>query len=194
MSINIHISADTVGELHHTLRQLLAGAAPAAVSSDVSTPAPTGKVNKAKGLTDAEKERAIKNAESQKADDAARQKLQDERDAAAAAAATAADAANSEAPGEPVSAAASTSSNSSVTGAASTGGATSAPAASSPAASTGEIDYETQIKPLVLKLAEAKGRDGVINVLDQYGVANAQLVPAERRAELLEHLNLALAA
>lgn len=173
MSITITIIANDIGELHRDLASLLTGTAPVTVSGVVDAK-----------LSKAQVERAIKAAESQKADDAARQKLQDDRDAAA----------KQEAPGELASAAANTSATSSATTEATTGGATAAPAGSSPAASTGEIDYETQIKPLVLKLAEAQGREGVLKVLDQYGVTNAQHVPAEHRAELIEHLNKALAA
>jgi len=54
------------------------------------------------------------------------------------------------------------------------------------------IDYETGIKPLILKLAESKGRGGVLAVLETFGVDNASKVPAINHAELRAALLAAL--
>lgn len=77
---------------------------------------------------------------------------------------------------------------------------TPAPAPTAPAAAAAStdsskkdaaaLDYETEVKPVVLKLAGVPdgGREAVKEVLAEFGVANAKEVPAESRADLVAKL------
>lgn len=56
------------------------------------------------------------------------------------------------------------------------------------------IDYEADIKPRVIKLAESKGRAGVLAVFDTFGVDHASKVPVESYGKLVAALDNALKA
>ena len=46
-------------------------------------------------------------------------------------------------------------------------------------------DYATEIKPAVLKVSAKFGRDGVLKLLEPFGVSNAQLIPDAKHSELM---------
>lgn len=54
------------------------------------------------------------------------------------------------------------------------------------------LNYETDIKPLVLEIAGRFGRDKVMEVLAKYGVTNAGHVPVEDQPALMEDIRLVL--
>lgn len=53
-------------------------------------------------------------------------------------------------------------------------------------------DYATEIKPAVLKVSQKFGRDGVIKLLEPYGVANAQLIPDTKHGQLMAEIEAML--
>ena len=70
-----------------------------------------------------------------------------------------------------------------------------APAAST--ASSGEpasLDYDRDVKPLIVKLAASKGRDSVVAVLGKFGVAKGTELAAEQLADAKAALTAALEA
>lgn len=54
------------------------------------------------------------------------------------------------------------------------------------------LNYETDIKPLVLEIAGRFGRDKVMEVLAKFGVTNAGHVPVEDQPALMEDIRLVL--
>ena len=54
------------------------------------------------------------------------------------------------------------------------------------------LDYQTDIKPAVLKVSQKHGRPGVEKLLAPYNVTNAQQIPAEKWATLLTEIEAAL--
>lgn len=61
------------------------------------------------------------------------------------------------------------------------------------APSTPELSYEEHVKPAIISLSSKKGRDVVIELLSQFGVASGkELVPAQY-AEVYEAVQAALA-
>lgn len=54
-----------------------------------------------------------------------------------------------------------------------------------PAVEDNQWDYQTQIKPAVLKVSQKLGRSGVVTLLEPFGVDNASKIPAERHGELM---------
>ena len=46
-------------------------------------------------------------------------------------------------------------------------------------------DYATEIKPAVLKVSAKFGRDGVLKLLEPFGVSNAQLIPDAKHSEFM---------
>jgi uncharacterized membrane protein len=50
-------------------------------------------------------------------------------------------------------------------------------------------DYATEIKPRVLDVSKKHGREGVIKLLEKFGVGNASEIPAERHGELMAEIN-----
>lgn len=73
------------------------------------------------------------------------------------------------------------------------------PAAKQPAeppkpTSTGALDYEKDVKPLVLRLAKEKGRDTVLGVLGEFKIAQANLLKPEQYGDFITACNKALAA
>lgn len=54
------------------------------------------------------------------------------------------------------------------------------------------LDYEKDIKPLVLEIAGRFGRDKVMEVLAKFGVTNAGHVPVEDQPALMEDIRLVL--
>lgn len=64
---------------------------------------------------------------------------------------------------------------------------------SSGSATTAELDYDKDVTPAVLAVAQNKGRDGVLGLLKKFNAANAKDVPKERWAELIADANALLA-
>ena len=64
------------------------------------------------------------------------------------------------------------------------------PKAEEPKAPT--YDFNTDISPLVLRVAAEKGRPAIAELLSQFGVERASNVPAEQFGELLNALKDAL--
>lgn len=46
-------------------------------------------------------------------------------------------------------------------------------------------DYATEIKPAVLKVSAKFGREGVLKLLEPFGVSNAQLIPDAKHSEFM---------
>ena len=46
-------------------------------------------------------------------------------------------------------------------------------------------DYATEIKPAVLKVSAKFGRDGVLKLLEPFGVSNAQLIPDAKHSAFM---------
>lgn len=60
----------------------------------------------------------------------------------------------------------------------------------SPSEPAGPVAYDTHIKPAVLKVSghpvdQGGGREGVLKLMEQFGVANAKEIPEDRWPELL---------
>jgi hypothetical protein len=47
-------------------------------------------------------------------------------------------------------------------------------------------DYATEIKPAVLKVSAKFGREGVLKLLEPFGVSNAQLIPDAKHSEFMD--------
>jgi hypothetical protein len=60
------------------------------------------------------------------------------------------------------------------------------------AAKAPTYDFNTDISPLVLRVAAEKGRPAIAELLSQFGVERASSVPAEQFGELLNALKDAL--
>jgi hypothetical protein len=56
------------------------------------------------------------------------------------------------------------------------------------------LDYEKDVKPLALQLAKAKGRDALIKVLGEFGLAQANQAKPEQFAAIVAKINEALTA
>lgn len=54
--------------------------------------------------------------------------------------------------------------------------------AEAPAEEIKALDYEADIKPLVLQVVKSGKRDGVVALLQEFGVANASALPADQWA------------
>ena len=54
--------------------------------------------------------------------------------------------------------------------------------AEAPAGEVKTLDYEADIKPLVLQVVKSGKRDGVVALLQEFGVANASALPADQWA------------
>lgn len=70
--------------------------------------------------------------------------------------------------------------------------ATAAPKA--PAAQGAALDYEKDVKPLALRVAKEKKREGLVAILDKFKVAQANMLKPEQWAEFIAACNAALAA
>lgn len=60
------------------------------------------------------------------------------------------------------------------------------------AASDKPLDFQVDVLPRVFKLTEAKGRDAVVALLGDFGVAKASQVPPEKFGEFVAALNKAI--
>jgi hypothetical protein len=61
-----------------------------------------------------------------------------------------------------------------------------------PVADTPTINFETEIRPLALKVVEQRSKPVLEEILSRFGVARASLVPAARMSELHAALQEAL--
>lgn len=61
-----------------------------------------------------------------------------------------------------------------------------------PAPSASELDFDTDVAPLVLRVVKDKGKPVVQQILDQFGVERASLLDPARWPELVEQLEGAL--
>jgi chemotaxis response regulator CheB len=167
--ITINITGDNVEQVMTELR-VLAGMSFRLPSDTI--------VHHVSALTPEEQQRALKNAEINKADDEAREKMQAERktgkarkakEEVAPATEKVAPSASPEDPDSP------------------------SPATDAPAADErkkfdspdDQLDYETEVAPLVLKAVDTAGRDKVKSVLDQFGVTRASQIEPSRWPELV---------
>lgn len=67
-------------------------------------------------------------------------------------------------------------------------------AATPPATTGGALDYEKDVKPLALRVAKEKQRDGLVAILTTFGVAQANLLKPEQYGPFITACNTALAA
>lgn len=63
-----------------------------------------------------------------------------------------------------------------------------------PPASTGALDYEKDVKPLALRVAKEKTRDGLLKILGDFKVAQANLLTPAQWGPFITACNAALAA
>lgn len=61
-------------------------------------------------------------------------------------------------------------------------------AGAEPEASSTTLDYDSDVFPVVIDTVGKIGRDGVVAILEQFGVSNAKHLAPERWAELVETL------
>lgn len=207
MAITINIHAESVGELRQNLRQLLAGAAPSALVASAAInqtdAAPLTQLSSALS-SEADKPKATRTKVQPAAQTIAVAELTvddmiatsnakaEEQRATAAAERTAREAAEAEInakiatqhEAEVEAAAKAKAAHEDVDGAES--------ANECPDDPLKAIDYEADIKPRVIKLAEAKGRAGVLAVFDTFGVDHASKVPVESYGKLVAALDSAL--
>lgn len=52
-----------------------------------------------------------------------------------------------------------------------------------------ELSYDKDIKPTVLKFAQAKGRDALVEILDSFGVATAQNLEPQQFGAFIDAIN-----
>lgn len=62
-----------------------------------------------------------------------------------------------------------------------------------PAATGAALDYEKDVKPLALRVAKEKKREGLVAILDKFKVAQANMLKPEQWAEFIAACNAALA-
>jgi hypothetical protein len=203
MSYEIKITADTISELTGKLLALAAATQPdVVIGAAVVAPIDT-KPKKLRGHTQAEAEqKAIADAKANKADNDARQALQDARDAGkAAASASTAVGTGSSTETKTDAAAAEPATPSADVGNQTNGPApeTSTPTSDTPAPSsevtnsvettTASLDFDKDVAPVVLNAVKVHTKEWVQEVLSQFGFARASQVPDEQLPELVAVLS-----
>jgi hypothetical protein len=61
-------------------------------------------------------------------------------------------------------------------------------------ASAAAIDYAKEVKPLLVKVSTAKGRDALVTLLAKFGVSKGDQLPQDQLAAVLTEINALLAA
>lgn len=66
------------------------------------------------------------------------------------------------------------------------------PAKTEVKATGGALDYEKDVKPLALRVAKEKKREGLVEILTKFGVAQANLLKPEQYNDFIAACNKAL--